>query len=39
VGVSFFLAGSEDTFETLYQRADKGMYESKKCQGNAVKFK
>ena len=36
-GAAFYRTG-EDTFETLYKRADEGTYASKKKEGNAVTF-
>ncbi len=38
VGATFYLADPGDSFDALYQRADKGMYESKKQEGNALNF-
>ncbi len=38
-GASFYPAVKEDSFESLYQRADSGTYESKKVSGNYVTFK
>lgn len=38
IGVTFFFPGRGDTFETLYRRADEGMYESKQSGGNHATF-
>ena len=38
VGATFYPAGKFDNFDLLYQRADKGMYESKKQEGNTLSF-
>ncbi|MBO4334359.1 MAG: diguanylate cyclase [Desulfovibrio sp.] len=38
VGAAFFPADKQDTFESLYQRADNGTYQSKKVTGNSVTF-
>ncbi|MCR5556512.1 MAG: sensor domain-containing diguanylate cyclase [Butyrivibrio sp.] len=34
VGATFFTAKEDDSFEFLYQRADKAMYKSKQTEGN-----
>lgn len=39
VGATFYPADRNDSFEALYQRADKGMYESKHREGNVVTFR
>lgn len=38
VGVTFYPATHEDSFEAMYQRADTCTYASKKIEGNAVTF-
>ncbi len=38
VGATFYPADRNDSFDAMYQRADKGMYESKKQEGNALSF-
>lgn len=38
VGASFFPKTESDSFEAIYQRADKGTYESKKHEGNCYTF-
>lgn len=38
VGASFFPKTEADSFEAIYQRADKGTYESKKHEGNCYTF-
>ncbi|ETP72690.1 diguanylate cyclase (GGDEF) domain-containing protein [Lachnospiraceae bacterium JC7] len=38
VGATFYPISKFDNFDLLYQRADKGMYESKKKEGNALSF-
>ena len=37
-GISFYLADTNDSFESLYERADKAAYESKKVKGNKATF-
>ena len=38
VGAVFYPATKEDSFEAMYQRADRGTYKSKKISGNMVTF-
>ncbi len=38
VGAAFYDAQNHESFEKLYERADKGTYMSKKIQGNKVSF-
>lgn len=38
VGAVFYPATKEDSFEAMYQRADRGTYKSKKIAGNTVTF-
>lgn len=38
VGATFYPADKNDSFEALYERADSGLYESKKIAGNYVTF-
>lgn len=38
IGAAFYPANQEDTFESLYERADNGTYQSKKVTGNRVTF-
>ena len=38
MGASIYDAENHESFEELYERADKGTYQSKKVQGNKVTF-
>lgn len=38
VGATFYPADRNDSFEELYKRADEGLYDSKKIEGNFVTF-
>ena len=38
VGATFYPADKNDSFEELYKRADDGLYQSKKVEGNFVTF-
>ena len=38
VGGTFYPANTNDSFEALYERADNGLYESKKVDGNFATF-
>lgn len=37
-GAAFYRAGTDDSFEALYERADAGCYQSKTREGNFVSF-
>ena len=38
VGCTFYPADRNDSFESLYERSDSGLYDSKKIEGNHVTF-
>lgn len=38
VGATFYPATTNDSFEALYERADSGLYDSKKIDGNYITF-
>ena len=38
IGVALYKEGHEETFDSLYKRADQGVYKSKRLPGNASSF-